>query len=462
MPMIQRTFWTTCTATAVATLLVMSSRPVAQQQSQQPNDLGVTISSDQVGTQPRLAVPDFVALPATGSSAVDPETLDVAKTVTQVLTADFEFEREFALVPKDIVNTVAAATSIADVPFDRWREVNADGVVIGTVQKTPTGVRVEMRLYSVRGRQPSYSREYTGAATSKRLFAHQMADEIHQQQRNLRGVARTKLTFNSDRDGDKMPSTIEKRVIKEVYISDYDGENQRRVTTQMSMNITPTWSPDARSIAYSSYRRVQPQIFISNIYQGTLEELTKPPGQNFTPVWSPDGTRIAFSSSRDNNFEIYVVNRDGSNMRRLTNSPGADITPTWSPTGTQIAFTSDRSGTPQIYVVGVDGLGLRQLTHESKADRATWSPAPYNEIAYAASTGPGNDIKVLELATGVVRQLTFGEGTNESPCFSPNGRHIAFSSTRAGKTEIFTMARDGKDLRQITRTGANAYPNWSN
>ena len=96
------------------------------------------------------------------------------------------------------------------MPFDRWREVNADGVVIGTVQKTPTGVRVEMKLYSVRGRQASYSREYTGAITSKRLFAHQMADEIHQQQRALRGVARTKLTFNSDRDGDKMPSTIEK------------------------------------------------------------------------------------------------------------------------------------------------------------------------------------------------------------------------------------------------------------
>jgi TolB protein len=106
-------------------------------------------------------------------------------------------------------------------------------------------------------------------------------------------------------------------------------------------------------------------------------------------------------------------------------------------------------------------LGLRQVTRESKADRPTWSSAPYNEIAYAASTGPGNDIKVLELATGQVRQLTFGEGTNESPSFSPNGRHIAFSSTRAGRTQIFTMARDGRDLRQITRTGANYQPDWS-
>src|SRR5215470_18369269 len=175
--MIQRTFWTTCAATAVAALLVTSGSPVAQQQQQ---DIAPKISSDSIGQQPRLAVPDFVALPAVGSAAADAETVDVAKTVTQVLTADFEFEREFALLAKDIVNTVPPAPSIADVPFDRWREVNADGVVVGTVQKTPTGVRVEMRLYSVRGRQASYSREYTGAITSKRLFAHQMADEIHQ------------------------------------------------------------------------------------------------------------------------------------------------------------------------------------------------------------------------------------------------------------------------------------------
>jgi TolB protein len=458
---ISRKVWTTTAATIAAGFLVTTS-PVAQQPtSQQPSDLSTTISSDQAGTQPRLAVPDFLALPASGASA-DAETVDAAKTISQVLSADFAFEREFALIPRDILNTIPAATSISDVPFDRWREVNADGVIVGTVQKTATGVRVDVRLFSVRGRQAAFSREYTGAIASKRLFAHQVADEIHQQQRALRGVARTKLTFNSDRDGDRMLGTTEKRLVKEIYISDYDGENQRRVTTQMSLNINSSWSPDARSIAYASYRRAQPQIFVSNIYQGTLEELTKGPGQNFTPAWSPDGTRIAFASTRDNNFEIYVANRDGSNMRRLTNNSGADITPTWSPTGTQIAFTSDRTGSPQIYIVGTDGLGLRQITHESKADRATWSPAPYNEIAYAASTGPGNDIKVLELATGIVRQLTFGEGTNESPSFSPNGRHIAFSSTRSGKTQIFTMARDGKDLKQITRTGANYQPNWSN
>ena len=112
-------------------------------------------------------------------------------------------------------------------------------------------------------------------------------------------------------------------------------------------------------------------------------------------------------------------------------------------------------------VVGVDGAGLRRISQESYADRPTWSPAPYNEIAYAARTGPGNDVKVLDLATGQVTQLTFGEGTNESPSFSPNGRHIAFMSTRAGRHHIFTMARDGRNVRQVTRLGNNYQPDWS-
>ena len=52
-----------------------------------------------------------------------------------------------------------------------------------------------------------------------------------------------------------MTGTVQKRSIKEIYISDYDGENQTRVTTGRTLNIAPRWSPDGRSIAYTSYRR---------------------------------------------------------------------------------------------------------------------------------------------------------------------------------------------------------------
>ena len=422
---------------------------------QQPPAVSLTITGEP-GALPRYAVPDFIAL------SNDADTIDAVKTIGQVLWDDLSFEREFDMIPRDTYASIPAARSLAGIPFDRWRELGADALLIGTVEKRGDLFRVEVRLFGVKQKQAAYNREFTAATSNPRFVAHTIADEIFQTQLALRGVARTKIAFQSDRDGVRLTGTVESRVVKEVYICDYDGANQRRLTTNQTLNINPTWSPDARSIAYTSYRRGIPDIFISNIYQGTMENPLRTRGEeNFLPVWSPDGTRIAFQSNRDGNAEIYVMNRDGSGIRRVTTHPMDDTTPTWSPSGNQIAFTSNRSGSPQIYVVDVDGLNLRLMTRESYCDRATWSPAPYNEIAYAARTGAGFDIVVLDVATRERRQLTFGEGSNESPAFAANGRHVVFSSTRSGRSQLYTVERTGKDVRLLTKIGNNKTPDWS-
>ena len=60
-----------------------------------------------------------------------------------------------------------------------------------------------------------------------------------------------------------------------------------------------------------------------------------------------------------------------------------------------------------------------------------------------------------------MRQITFSEGSNESPAYSPNGKHLAFTSTRTGGTQVFTIGRDGRGLKQVTREGNNPTPAWS-
>jgi TolB protein len=452
--------FSTSAACALALALTAAQDPPASQQQppppSQPTEINLAIVGD-VGAPPHYAVPDFIPL------TLDKETADAARLIAEVLWADLAFEREFDMIPRDTYKTIEQIPSPDTIAFDRWRELGADAVVKGSVRRTGNTYQVEMRLFNVRARGVALGRVYENVSLrNPRAAAHAISDDIHQTQTGLRGVARTKLTFISDRDNERVVDTVETRTGKEVYVADYDGANQMRVTANRRLNVTPSWSPDGRTIAYSSYTRIHPQIILSNVYQGTREILTDEKTSAFMPVYSPDGSRIAFMSQRDGNSEIYAMNRNGSGVRRLTNHLAADVTPTWSPTGTQIAFTSDRSGSPQIWVMDGEGLNLRRLTlSESWADRATWSPAPYNEIAYAGRSGPGFDIKIYDVASGRTSVLTDGSGSNESPAFSPSGRHLAFSSSRLGKVHIFTIARDGKGLRQITRAGNNTTPNWS-
>ena len=67
----------------------------------------------------------------------------------------------------------------------------------------------------------------------------------------------------------------------------------------------------------------------------------------------------------------------------------------------------------------------------------------------------------MEVATGKIFQLTVGGASNESPHWSPDGRHIVFQSTRSGSKQIFIMNADGKNVRQITAYGINESPAWS-
>ena len=441
---------------------VPQTPPAQQPPAQQPAEVFVPITGAP-GLPPKLAVPEFIPL------TTDAETVAAAKTIGQVLWDDFDFEREFYMVGRDTYKTIPPPASLEQVPLDRWKEIGADGVLVGTVRKSPAGVTVQFRLINVNSGQSSMAKEYSGSlasiqAAASRTYSHTIADEVHKQQRALDGVARTKIAFTSDRDGDRIKGPVDNRGVSNLYIADYDGARQTRVTISRAQDISPVWAPDGRAIAFSSWRSGYQDLYVLFPYGGPpLQNPTRGTAdkQSYLPAFSPDGQKLAFTSSRDGNPEIYVMNRDGSGVQRITNHPTIDSTPTWSPTGTQIAFTSDRSGSPQIYVVDANGGQPQQITRESHCDRPTWSPAPFNEIAYSSRAGAGNNIKIFDFATRSTKTITDSIGNNESPAFAPNGRHLAFVSSRAGKEQIFTIARDGKDLRQITRTGVNRYPNWS-
>ncbi|HSK11342.1 MAG TPA: hypothetical protein VK911_17290 [Vicinamibacterales bacterium] len=383
-----------------------------------------------------------------------------AEEVGQVLRDDLTFEGALYLLPPDTHQGLDLPAGEGDEVLERWRARGVDAVLDVAAGLEGDRLRVEARLYDVATGRLAFAREYIGPAALPRVVAHVIANELHGAQANLEGIATSRLAFVSDRVGSRMEPTGYTRRVKEIYVADYDGANQRRITFDGDIVLTPAWAPEGSSVAYTSFLGGRQSIVFARP-EGGRQRTFNTSGKSWLPAFSPDGTRIAFTSNRDGNEEVYTANADGSAATRLTRHWAIDTSPAWSPDGRQLAFTSSRSGRPQIWVMDADGQNQRQVTDERYCDRPTWSPPPFDEIAYVSRTTTGFDIKVMEMGSGVARQLTFGEGFNESPAWAPSGRHLAFTSTRSGAQQIWTMTRMGERLRRVTQVGNNSMPAWS-
>jgi TolB protein len=423
-----------------------ASGPIQEKNLKQPPSGDWYINVRRGGGPVTMAIPDFDVLTS--------EAGEASKTISEVVWNDMEFASVYRLLSKKVYRMAGSPADAKKIDFYQWEAVGADILIRGVTEVQRDRLVTEVRIYAVLAQEMVFGKRYEGPLPAARRMAHRIADDILIQAGNYRGINQTKLAFASDRRGENS---------KEIYIMDYDGYDQKPLTANRSLNLTPTWSPDGRAIAYVSYRTGTPSLFRAFIYEGRGDTIVTGGGMTFSPAWSPDGKSIAFAWTRDGNSEIYTANADGTGLRRLTHHAAIDVSPSWSPTGREIAFTSDRTGAPQIYAMDTEGLNLRRISFNgSYNDSPSWSPSrEYSELAYASRIERGPfDIVIYDFQTRQTRQLTTGRGSNESADWSPNGLHLVFTSTRSGSSQIFSMNRDGSNQRQLTRDGNNTTPQW--
>lgn len=395
------------------------------------------------GTKLNIAVPTFTVLRGADVGA--------GRTLAEVAGNDLTYTGIFSVVagtaalPTD--NPAALRQALAE-----FAGSGAHAALQGVVTVSRSHAEAEMRLYDLTSPDQRLiaQKKFEVPPAQIRRLAHKIADDVVLEFTGVLGAADTRLAFVGTSPG---------RPGKQLYMIDYDGVGLTQLTANGSINLSPVWSPDTRSIAFTSYLKGYPDVYrLFPFERRPLQTIAAFFGINAAPAWSPDGRSLALTMSKDGNAEIYVINVATGATRRLTWNLGIDAEPTWSPTGRQIAFTSDRQGQPNIFVMDDSGANMRQLTSGGFHTQPRWSPRG-DLIAYTARRGT-HSIWLVNADGSNARRLDTGSGDAESASWSPDGRYLAYQMNRTGEWQLYTMRADGSDQRLVVSGNATS-PSWS-
>jgi len=372
---------------------------------------------------------------------------EIKNLIHETLWKDLEFSRVFKMVPREHYTYIARFNANA-INFKDWASIQANILISGQVEiAADERVIFSIKIYEVSSARFIFGRNYGGKKELSRTIAHKAADEM-MKHFGEKPLFTSKIVYVSEAGNDR-----------DIYFMDYDGFRSTRITFSSAMDMLPSWSSSNEKILYTSYRNMSPELFMFDIYSGKTELLSSG-GSNYAADWSPVAEQIVFTSSKSGNAEIYLKDMKTGKEKQLTFSPAIDTSPCWSPNGREIAFTSQRNGTPQIYIMDAEGSNIRRITMEgSYHDSASWSPDGMR-LAFVSRIENRFDIYVYNLKNNELSKLTENSGRNENPSWSPDGRHLVFSSNRSGRYQLYLVDYDGRNVRQITKSGENKMPKW--
>lgn len=255
--------------------------------------------------------------------------------------------------------------------------------------------------------------------------------------------------------------------------------------TWMNLDV----SPDGREIVFD----LLGDLYTLPLEGGTARSLTSGMAWDMQPRYSPDGKSIAFTSDRGGGDNIWTIDHDGSNAEQVTDESFRLLNnPAWSPDGEWIVarkhFTSQRSlGAGEIWLYhrsGGKGLQLNERPNDQKdLGEPVFSPDG-RYVYFSQDTTPGSrfeynkdsngqiyTIRRIDRETGEIDTVVEGAGGAVRPTPSPDGRHMAFVRRVRFQTALFvhdlesgreTMLFDGLE-RDLQETWAvhGVYPNMA-
>ncbi len=241
----------------------------------------------------------------------------------------------------------------------------------------------------------------------------------------------------------------------------------RRVTfPERGLDSTPAWSPDGKSLAFTSTRSGNLDIYVASAdTTGPAQLLVGGDSHEDEPEFSPDGKYLVFSGVQNENWEIFLLEFDSGEIFPITNNPAHDFAPVFTRDSERVIFASDREGTTQLWEVGVNGRGLRRITDGNDKSYPAISPDG-TKLAWVENDG---EMRWLDARSGQITRVSRPRSSNFSPTFSPDGNYIAITGRDWGSVDVYIARADGKRHLLLTRNAMinqsqewfDGFPAWS-
>nr|WP_094076565.1 Tol-Pal system beta propeller repeat protein TolB [Notoacmeibacter marinus] len=204
-----------------------------------------------------------------------------------------------------------------------------------------------------------------------------------------------------------------------VYLLQLETGQRELIGNIPGMSFAPRFSPDGSKVVMSIGRQDgNSDVFTMDLSSRTMQRLTDTNAIDTSPSYSPEAGQIVFTSDRGGPSQIYKMNADGSGQTRISFGNGSYSTPVWSPRGDLIAFTKQTGSEFAIGVMKPDGSGERILTSGYLVEGPTWAPNGRVIMFFREEAGGGPKLRSIDL-TGRNEQAIPTPNFASDPAWSP-------------------------------------------
>jgi Tol biopolymer transport system component len=251
----------------------------------------------------------------------------------------------------------------------------------------------------------------------------------------------------------------------DIFVIPAAGGPPRRITEDRGYDTLGRWTPDGKTIVFTSNRSGTPQLWEVSAEGGRERRLRKNQASEYQADPSPDGRRLAFLTNVDGPERLVVMDLATGALTELVRH-GADPicgNPHWSPDGARIAFSSNWQVGHQIYVVDVATRAVRRISSITSGGCEPRFTRDGRRVAYVRRgyLAPTSRLVAHDLETGEEQVLIDWPALNYDPAFSPDGSEIAFASNITGEYAIYRQRlSDGRAWRVTFGRGPARYPDY--